>query len=1010
MNEGLTEADFEENIVASLVAAGYRRAGGESPYDAEDALFPKDLTAFVEETQPTEWAKLARLHDGRPGGAVVAALVNEIEARGCLDVLRHGFKCSGTRLRAASFRPASGMNPRSAQRYAANRLVVANQLYYGTGHRKSLDVALAVNGVPVVTMELKNHFTNQRVADGQKQYRTTRDPREPLLRFNRRALVHFVVDPDSVKMTTRLAGADTYFLPFDRGHDDGAGNPPNPAGVRTAYLWEEVLTPDSLLDLIQRFLHLKCDRRREGGKTVTKETLIFPRYHQLDAVRRLERQAAEHGSGGHYLIQHSAGSGKSNSIAWLAHRLANLHAGDERVFDSVIVITDRVILDSQLQDTVYQFDHKRGVVVKIDRDTKQLTAALAGGTDVIITTLQKFPYVNRQLTEQDATLAGRRFAVIVDEAHSSQSGEMAAELKKVLAAAGIRDEAARQAADEGLELYRQQILCEMLARGRQANIGYFAFTATPKPKTLEVFGARDESGRPAAFHRYSMRQAIEEGFILDVLAHYVSYKTYFRLVRTGENVADKQVEKGKARKALARFMSLHPTNISQKVEVIVEHFRRHTRHKIGGKAKAMVVTDSRLAAVRYHQALTGYVERYGYDDVHPLVAFSGTVEDPEAEGVHHTEGSLNDGIAGGQIPEQFDTDGYNVLIAADKFQTGFDQPLLHTMYVDKRLAGIQAVQTLSRLNRVHPGKEDTFVLDLRDQQDEVLAAFNDYYTTTTVQEDPDPQQLETLRSQIMAAGVIHPHELEEFARLFFTGDRRRDATRHPRINALLDPAVCRFNALATADGDDAENDALREQLRGRLTAFRGLYSFLSQVLPYTDEEQETLYAYARLLLRKLPRAGTGTAYDFGGDVALQYYRLQCLERRRLELTAEAGGELKGPTAVGSGRPKDETVELSTLIATLNDRLGTEFTDADQCFFDSVARDALRDEELRRTATANSLENFGFKFDRAVEDLIYDRRDQNDRIVDRFLDGGEFARIVKEKLREQVYQQANAASV
>ena len=888
-------------------------------------------------------------------------------------------------------------------------------------------MVLSVNGLPVVTMELKNPATGQRAADAVEQYRRDRDPAEPLLAFGRRAVVHFAVDPDEAWMTTRLAGAGTRFLPFNRGNGTAAGNPPNPGGHRTAYLWNEVLRPGSLLDILHRFLHLERKEERDAatGRTRTKEAMIFPRYHQLDAVRRLEAAARERGPGEHYLIQHSAGSGKSNSIAWLAHRLSGLHdAEDRKVFDTVVVMTDRRVLDRQLQDTVYQFEHRHGVVEKIDRDSAQLAAALRGGTPIVITTLQKFPFVADKLDGAGrGELDGRSFAVIVDEAHSGQGGEAAAEAKGVLAGGRIEAEARRRAEEEGLTGVEERIVAELLRRGRQPNVSFFAFTATPKHKTLEVFGSRDGDGTaggdsggtsggggggPGPFHLYSMRQAIEEGFILDVLRGYTTYRTYYALAKRAAD--DPKLPKRQAAKALARFVSLHPHNLDQKAEVIVEHFRRHTRHRIGGRAKAMLVTESRLHAVRYKRAIDHYLDRHALrGEVSTLVAFSGSVED---EGESVTEASMNGGIGGDRIPVEFDTPGYNLLIAADKFQTGFDQPLLHTMYVDKRLAGIQAVQTLSRLNRTAPGKEDTFVLDFRNDREEVLAAFQDYYETTGVGDEADPQQLYELQGQLDAADVYRDADLHSFCEAFFapaSGQNSGEPTpgQHAAMNASLDVAVDRFGGLGEDEGEGGR-ESRQEEFRGRLGAFCNLYQFLAQVMPFGDSDLERLYAFGRALLRKLPRDGAAPPIDLSEDVALRSYRLQKLSEGRLDLKPDQPGELPGPRAVGTGGYQKQEAELSSLIDRLNSRFGTDFTRADGLFFESVAEDAVADERLREAAAANTYDNFGFVFKRVLDDLFLGRSDRDGAIVDRVMTDAAFRGVVESAIGQQVYQRVRDA--
>ena len=681
---------------------------------------------------------------------------------------------------------------------------------------------------------------------------------------------------------------------------------------------------------------------------------------------------------------------KSNSIAWAAHRLASLYdAKDEKVFDSTIIVTDRVVLDQQLQNTVYQFEHKQGVVRKIDVDSAQLAEALATGVPIVITTLQKFPFV----TEKIGDLPKRRYAVIIDEAHSSQGGETATELKGVLGGAAIKEEARKKAEEEGLPDYEEEVLRTMVKRGRQPNISFFAFTATPKYKTLEVFGLPGVDGKPQPFHLYSMRQAIEEEFILDVLQNYTTYKTYYRLIKSIEG--DPQVDKRKAARALARFMSLHPHNIAQKTEVMVEHFRLFTMHKIGGKAKAMVVTSSRCHAVRYKQSFDRYIAEKGYRGIKTLVAFSGTVVDPDVPGVEYTEVGMNQGIRERELPERFRSDDYQVLLVAEKYQTGFDQPLLHTMYVDKRLAGIQAVQTLSRLNRTHPGKEDTFVLDFVNEPEEILAAFQPYYERTLLGERAEARQLYELQAKLGAQQVYHAAEVEEFCRVFYKPTRNQRPADHARMNACIDPAVTRYNQLEDED---------RETFRKDLVAYRNLYAFMSQVIPFQDSDLEKLYSYIRFLLTKLPRGDRGPVYRFDDVVALKYYRLQKIAEGSIQLEAGKGAEVAGPTEVGTRITRGGQIELSKLIDILNERFGTDFKPADQLFLDSIREDAVADAGIRQAAMANTMENFGYVFLKALEGLFIGRMEQNEDITARFINDKDFQNVVGKHLLRTVYEQ------
>ena len=990
------ERAFEAAIEHHLLTAGGYTKADPGNFDQERAIDPTVFLAFVKATQPETWQALEKLHGTGTSGVIIDDLTKTLDGQaGALGVIRHGFKCFGKLIHVAYFAPAHGMNPDSRRLYEANQLTGTRQVHYSTKNENSIDVVLSLNGIPVATAELKNPLSGQNAEHAKYQYKSDRDPRERIFEFKKRTLVHFAVDPDVVWMTTRLDGAKTFFLPFNKGNGTGAGNPDNPNGYKTDYLWEQVWQRDSWLDILGRFVHLQVEEKTIGGKKIRKETMIFPRYHQLVAVRNLEAAAKQSGPGNNYLIQHSAGSGKSNSIAWIAHRLASLHdSQDRKIFDSVIVITDRRVLDRQLQDTIYQFDHKQGVVQKIDEDSEQLAQALKSGTPIIITTLQKFPFV----TEKVGDLPDRKYAVIVDEAHSSQSGEAATELKGVLAANSIKQKAREEALAKGMDDAEEEILRTMAKRGKQPNISFFAFTATPKYKTLEVFGRRGPDGKPHPFHLYSMRQAIEEGFILDVLKNYTTYKTYYRLIKAIED--DPQVSKGKAAKALARFLSLHPHNIAQKTEVMLEHFRTFTRHKIGGRAKAMVVTSSRLHAVRYKQEFDRQIKEKGYKGIKTLVAFSGTVDDPDVKGVSYTEPDMNRDKAGRpikerELPDKFATEEYQLLLVAEKYQTGFDQPLLHTMYVDKRLDGIQAVQTLSRLNRTCPGKEDTFVLDFVNRTEDIQAAFQPYYEQTVIGDEADPRQLYELQGKLEAMHVFSREDVDAFCKVFFKPKATQSPSDHAMMNACLDPAVGRFGQLAEEE---------QENFRSLLNTFRNLYGFLSQVIPFQDSDLEKLYTYARFLAAKLPHRTTGERYIFDDEVALKFYRLQKISEGSIRLDTGENVPISGPTAVGTGKGEDSKVELSRLIDLVNERFGTEFTQADELFFHQIREEAVADESLRQAASANTIENFRYVFVKALEGLFIDRMEQNEELFAKYMNDGDFKKVVSDHLLKQVYDQ------
>lgn len=990
-------------------------------WDQELALFPRRVCAFLEQSQPKLWADAVTLHGGGLKPLLIDTLVKELESKSSLHVLRHGFKFYGKTFRLAYFKPAHGLNDEVLELYAKNQLTVTRQVPCHPGKHDTVDLLFSLNGLPVATCELKNPWTNQSWRKAVVQYQNDRDPRAPLFQFKRRALVHFAADPDEIHMATRLSGTSTYFLPFNRGSHPGevqcgAGNPRHPSGYRTGYFWEEVLERDSFLDILGHFMFMekteqKVDDGQGGQRRITQETMVFPRYHQLDAVRRIIAAARSEGTGRNYLIQHSAGSGKTNSISWLSHRLASLHdASDKKIFDCVVVITDRRVLDRQLQDAIYQIEHAQGVVKAIDQDSKQLAAALIDGTQIVITTLQKFPFVLRGLlhaagaeaqdkaTEREkdqarnwqAQIASRRYAVIVDEAHSSQSGESARELKEILGTKADED-------SEGEQDWEDRLNQIMQSRGRRPNISFFAFTATPKGKTLELFGRPGTSGLPEPFHMYSMRQAIEERFILDVLTNYVTYATYYRLQKAAKE--DPQLSKRKAVRALAKFMSLHPHNVEQKTEVMVEHFRDNVRHRIGGRAKAMVVTSSRLHAVRYMLAFQRYITEQGYTDIRPLVAFSGTVRDPDT-GLEYTEPGMNTDISSGkpigegQLPEKFETADYQVLLVANKYQTGFDQPLLHTMYVDKRLDGVQAVQTLSRLNRMIPGKDAPFVLDFVNKSEDIFRAFKPFYDRTELEDVADPAQLNALKHELDQDQVYHWSEVEAFSRTFYKPTNEQRPGDHAEMRRHLQPAVDRYRQLA----DDEKRSAFRD----RLSNFVSLYSFMSQIIPYADRDLELLYSYGRLLLRDLPRTSDGPI-QVDDEVELQYYRMERIFCGTIDLKAGESQPVKAPTDVGTSKVKDDKAPLSEIIEVLNERFGTQFTEEDRLFFQQIKERACRDEQVIKTARANTLDKFELGIRKLIEELMIDRMTENDKIVTRYMSDKDFQSSAYPVLAKDIYQ-------
>lgn len=990
-----SEQAFETFIEDHLLRNGGYEKGSNDRWNVELALDTHTLREFLQATQSKEWARLQAIHGDQTENRLLQRLVKELDNRGTLDVLRKGIVDYGVRFRLAYFAPTSTLNEETRRLFDANRLTVFRQLHFSAKkHHDAVDLVLCVNGLPVATVELKNQFTGQAANDARHQYQSDRDPRDLLFSFKRRALVHFAVDPDEVWTTTRLAGKDTRFLPFNQGSGGpgkkgGAGNPANPNGHKSAYLWESIWHKETWMDILGRFAHLQTDEVFVGGKKYAKESLIFPRYHQWDVVTKLQAEVRAVGPGSNYLIQHSAGSGKSNSIAWLAYRLSSLHdAQNQPVYDSVIVVSDRRVLDRQLQDNIYQFQHEQGVVVKVDKDSAQLAQTLEAGEKIIITTLQKFPFV----VDKIDTLPRRKYAVIVDEAHSSQTGEAADKLKETLADYKTGDEADED--ESGGEpdppTYEDVIADKMQARkARHKNLSFFAFTATPKPKTLAAFGTPGDDKMPRPWHLYSMRQAIEEGFILDVLRSYITYQRYFRLCKAVAE--DPLLLKKQANRAIARFLDLHPHNLAQKVEVIVEHFRQFVAHRIGGRAKAMLVTGSRLHAVRYKQEMDKYLRDKGYSEIKTLVAFSGTVRDDYD--LEHTESQMN-GFGERELPEKFAGDDYQVLIVADKYQTGFDQPLLHTLYVDKKLSGVRAVQTLSRLNRTHPGKEDTFVLDFVNNAEEMQAAFQPFYEETTVEAEINPNQLYDLKTAIEGAAILRPQEVEEFARVFFQPRNLRTLQNHALLNRAIDPAVARWRE---------KPDEERTAAKGQIAAFVRLYSFLSQVMPFSDPELEKLYAYCRLLITKLLDDVSATRLQLSDEIALEYYRLQKISEGAVALHIGEEIGLRVPADVGTGSTTPGAEEaLSNIIQYLNEHFGTNFTQADQLYFAQIEESLANDEKLTAQARTNSQENFRYPFTEVFMEKVIERMEANQDITDKLINEEKFNEAVQDYLLQRIY--------
>jgi len=927
------EKHFEEDIAGYFWSAegGYTRNGDE--YDPALGVYPATLVRFVKASQPKAWRRFAAMNAADPEKRFCRAFANACEMDGVLQVLRHGFKHRGVGFRVCYFRPESELNELDAQRWAMNELTCNRQWFYSATGRRSVDLVLAVNGIPVFAFELKNQFTGQSVEDAKAQWKKDRDPREVCFRFNSRVLAFFCVDLAEAWMTTRLAGEKTAFLPFNQGSngagvDGGAGNPPNAEGYPTEYLWKEVFRAESMMDIVQKFVSL------QGGR------LIFPRFHQLDAVRKLIGHAKAHGAGHNYLVQHSAGSGKSNTIAWTAYRLASLHDGENRaVFRSVIVVTDRTVLDAQLQATISGFDHTLGTVETIGegKTSQDLKRAINDGARIIVTTLQKFPVI---YDEVDAA-EGRNFAVICDEAHSSQTGTSAQKLK--IALADLREALAEYAESEGAEEGgadpQDRLVRELASHGKHKNLSFFAFTATPKDTTLEMFGEEAADGSFHPFHVYSMRQAIEEGFILDVLRNYMAYKTCFAIANsTPENP---EVPASRAAKVIRRYQQLHPENIRQKSEIIVETFLGTTGGKIGGRGKMMVVASSRLAAVLYFREIRRYAAERGCGgEVRPMVAFSGEVE---LDGETFSEAGLNVRPDGSHIQEtqtkrEFH-DNFNILIVAEKYQTGFDEPLLHTMVVDKKLRGVKTVQTLSRLNRTCPGKNDTFVLDFANETDDVREDFRVFYRETSLEEEVNTDLLYKVRRELREWGIYGEGDIEAFCQAYYARGARGAAAQGALAGRLL-PAVKRYQA---------KKDDERYQIRRTMRNFCKWYSYVTQVVRMFDKDLHREFVYCSFLSGMLPSEAVPMA-DIEKMLRLEMYKLEKTFEGDIRVGEEAGvyhaAEPKRPAKPEAKDPLDE------IIQRINEKYRGDFTAADRVVINALAEKLRGDEKLANMASSS----------------------------------------------------------
>ena len=1017
MNE--SEKTFEEFIESYLISeeGGWAKATDAGLRSEESRGMNLDivtLTDFVKSTQPMAWRRFERMCTINPVRQFYKSFENAVTQDGLISVLRYGFKHRGINFRVCYFKPESELNDLAVENYKKNVCQCIRQWHYSEQNTNSIDMLLALNGIPVIAIELKNQLTGQSVDDAKKQWAYNRNPKEPVFGFNKRILAYFACDLYDVYMTTRLDGPMTNFLPFNQGsngagRDGGAGNPPNPTGgYVTSYFWENVLQKDNLMDILQKFISYEKTEKKEvmpDGSTNIKKTekIIFPRYHQLDVVRELVRHVRENGPGHNYLIQHSAGSGKSNSIAWTAYRMASLHdSNNEAVYDSVIVVTDRRVLDQQLQATISSFDHTLGSVETIDdkKSSKDLLNAINKGKRVIVTTLQKFPVIY----EQVQSAVGKHYAIIVDEAHSSQTGQSAMKLKAALADVSDALEEYAELEQKAVdEIEAKDILVQdMLSQGKHKNLSFFAFTATPKGKTLEIFGEPQPDGSFHPFHIYSMRQAIEEGFILDVLANYTTYKMCYQIAK---NVPDNpDVPTSKAVRTIRRYEELHPHNLAQKAAIIVETFRDVTKHKIGGLGKMMVVTASRLAAVRYYHEIKRYLEQNDYDDIEIMIAFSGSLKDPDdPNSPEYTESSMNVDSNGNRVKESqtksvFHDEG-DILIVAEKYQTGFDEPLLHTMIVDKELRDVKAVQTLSRLNRTYPGKVDTYVLDFVNDVDRIREAFQQFYQETSLDEEINFDLIYTTQKILRDFKVYTDADIEAVSQIYFDPDVRKANATQGKISNILKPVADKYNQL---------NQEQRYQFSREVRAFVKWYNYISQITRMFDKELHKEYILCSYLAKLLPSDKTQT-FDLDNRVKLEYYRLEKTYEGAIELEATPGS-WKPTQPKRAGGQKDRLSPLDEIIARINEEFFGDFTDADRVMVDTLYTKMRQDAKVKKAAKSNDRQ----VYERSIFPGIFDTTAQQaymentEAYEQLFLDAEKY-RIIQQALAERLYRELHGDS-
>jgi type I restriction enzyme, R subunit len=949
------EQDFEEHIEEHLVNSDYSSLDP-TTYEKTLCIIPAQLIGFIQETQPKILQRLELQYGTETEDKLIKRVSAEIENRGVIDVLRKGVKDRGCDFKLVYFQPKSGLNPEHKDLYRQNRFAVIRQLKYSLKNENSIDMGIFINGIPIVMMELKNTLTGQNQIDGEKQWKYDRDPKEPLFRFKRN-LVYLAVGNEKVSMTTRLMGAKTRFLPYNKDIE----NPVNPHGHKTHYLWEDILQPNSMLDLIESFVHIREEKEKVYDSTVgkvvdrKKEILIFPRFHQLNVIRKLKKSVVEEGVGHNYLIQHTTGSGKSLSIGWLSHLLTSLYrtpTDTTGMFDSVIVVTDRKVLDRQIRNTVKQLEQTKGVVNPVDINSQQLKEYLELGKSIIITTIQKFPIISEEITK----LKSNKFGVIIDEVHSSQSGETSKHLKKSLSKS-VLDEYQEGEDWDDLTEVDKLILDEIISRGRQPHISYFGFSGTPKNKTLEIFGRKNDHGQFIPFDLYSMRQSISEGFTLDVLQNYTTYERYFRLNKKIEE--DKELPESRVKKMLVKYVDIHPHTISEKIRIILEHFVNHSSKKINGNSRGMVVTRSRLHCVKYKLEFDKQIKEMKLP-FECLVGFSGTVYDKDTH-KEYSESSLN-GFPERLTQDNFKDPKYRILIVCNKFQTGFDEPLLHTMYVDKRLQGLQCVQTLSRLNRTMMGKTDTLVLDFVNNPKIIQDSFQPYYQGTLLEEETDPNKLYAIEQEIKKYDLFRDEDVNNFVEKFYD-DRVPDEELQP----ILDYVVEDWRRLEEEE---------REDFRHRIQSFIRLYGYISQIITFKDLKLEKLYIFLRFLNKKLPKRTRDRLADVFSYVDLEYFRIEKKHVMQIPLADEEGELQPISTDVGETPSEDTKDLLSHIIQVLNENFGSDLNDDDRVNLEKMQTRLNEDKELRKVHLGDNTESnkrfaFNQAFDKVLQGLVDD---------------------------------------